>query len=132
LQIDHIEREPRFVLKQVDDVSPQPDESIRAQALGEVPAQQGRVVVAELRPEPTQTSDRPASLDREREYEEGLAVGDPSEDYRRERAAACADMPLPGREPIERLEYGAAGLALERSPLLSDINQVAAQLQVEA
>ena len=72
------------------------------------------------------------ALDRELQDEEELPVAVAAEDDGRNGAAARADVPLPGGEPIEGLEDGAVGVLLELLPLLLDVVQLAMNFEVDA
>ena len=104
---------------------------LRAELLGNTRAEDGTVVVAQVRAEPGQTTDEPAHRDRERQDEENLSVGIPDEDDGRHRARLRADVLLPLRQPIECLEHRAVGLALEGAPERLDRAEVMENLDAD-
>src|SRR5438128_1689185 len=99
--------------------------------IGKAPGQQRRIVVAQMRSEPGQTSNRAVGCDRQRQDEEKALVRIAAENDCRDGIMASADVMLPLREPVERLEHGAVDTRLERFPLLFDLTQVEVDLEFE-
>ena len=132
LQVDQIEPEARIGAQQRDDVAPRQHEALGAHAVGELLRQQRRIVVAQLRPEPGEAPHRSVRLDRKLQDEEQEPIAVAAEHDGGNGAAARADVPLPGGEPIEGLEHGAVGLPLERLPLVLHLGEIAMDAQPNA
>ena len=66
-----------------------------------------------------------------RDDESDIALGETADGDHRTGAAALADMPLPGRQPVERLKAGAVGGALELPPFGFDRCELAENLNGE-
>ena len=67
-----------------------------------------------------------------RQDESDIAVGKMGDGDRRPDASALPDMLLPGREPVERLEGGAIGGALELPPFGFDRAELAENAKSES
>jgi hypothetical protein len=129
LQVDTIEAETWVGTQCGSDLVPERDEMLGVDRTGKALFQKRRIVIAEIRPEPGQTADHAAALDRQRQDEEKLSVLVTPHDDGRYGAAAPADMALPGGEKAVGLEHGAVGVALEGLPLRLDRGQVVVNLE---
>ena len=70
--------------------------------------------------------------DTERQDESDVAVAETADGDDRADALPRSDMPLPGGEPVKRLERGAVGGAFEAAPFGFDGIQIAIDAQIEA
>ena len=125
LQVDQIEGKAGIGGEQREDRAPQRGEFLRAQRRGEIRRQQRSVVVAQVRAEPDQPPHHSPPRDRERKDEDQAPAAVATGDDGRRCALAPADVLLPFRHPVERLERGALGVGLEEAPVVLDLVQVA-------
>ena len=70
--------------------------------------------------------------DTERQDESDVAVAETADGDDRADALPRSDMPLPGGEPVKRLERGAVGGAFEAAPFGFDGIEIAIDAQIEA
>jgi hypothetical protein len=87
---------------------------VRCQKSG---GEERRVIVAEILTEPAKPPRHMPAHHAKRRDESDIALGEAADGDHWTGAAAVPDVPLPGRQPIERLESGAVGAALELPPL---------------
>ena len=125
-------RKRGFACRSLIDVAPCQGEPLRTHAVGEMLGQQGCIVVAQLPPQPGQPPDPSAGLDRKLQNEEQLTIAVATKHDGGDGAAARADAPLPGSEPIEGLEFRPVGVTLECFPILLDNVEIAIDVEIDA
>ena len=87
-----------------------------------------RVVVGQFLTQPAKPPRQMPAHHAKRRDESDVAVGKAADGDHRTGAAAFTDVPLPGRQPVERLEGGAVGGALELPPFGFDRAELAEKL----
>ena len=108
---------------------PSREEAIGRDALRKIPREQRCVVVAQILAEPAQPSGPAFRDDAKRHQESDFAFAEATDGDDGTDTGALADVPMPGREPIERLKRGAIGNAFEQTPFGFDDGQVAIDTQ---
>ena len=96
--------------------------------LGKVRRQQRRAIVAQILTQPAQPPRQVPAHQAKRHDESDVALGKAADGDYRAGAAAFPDMILPSREPVESLEGGAVGSALELPPFGFDRAELAENL----
>jgi hypothetical protein len=131
LQFDAVVAQQWLALHVHVKLMPGGEEVVARRALREVRREQRGVVVAQVLTEPAQALSRIPTHQAKRRNERDVALGKAADDDHRTGAEAFADMPLPGREPVECLEGGAVGGALELPPFRLDCRELAENLDGE-
>ena len=132
LELDPVEPQQRFAAHLQLQIVPGGEERLRRDALGKIAGQQRGVVVAQILAEPAQPARQMRRHDTERQDAGDVAAAEPTDDDDWADAVPHADMALPGGQPVECLERGAVGDALEAAPFAFDRGQVAVDAQIKA
>ena len=93
--------------------------------------QQRRVIVAQILTQPAQPPRQVPAHQAKRHDQSDVALGKAADGDHRAGAAAFSDMLLPSREPVESLEGGTVGSALELPPFGFDRAELAENLNGE-
>ena len=131
LELDPIVAQQGIALHLILQLPPGCQEAIGRDVLRKVGREQRRVVVAQLLAQPAKASGRKPRRDAQRQQESGLTVAVAADGDGRTGAVAPANVSMPGRQPVERLERGAIGKTFEPAPLGFDRGQVAVDAQAQ-
>ena len=131
LELDPIVAQQGIALHLILQLPPGCQEAIGRDVLRKVGREQRRVVVAQLLAQPAKPSGRKPRRDAQRQQESGLTVAVAADGDGRTDAVPPANVLMPGRQPVERLERGAIGKTFEPAPLGFDRGQVAVDAQAQ-
>jgi hypothetical protein len=131
-EIDHVEIKERVRAQQPDYIAPCQPETLRTRPSGEISGQQGCIVVAKLRSQPSQPSNWTGRVDCELENEENFAIGFGSDHDRGNGSARAANVTLPVRQPAKRLKDGKIRSILKLSPLRADLFDIVIGAQLNS
>jgi hypothetical protein len=131
LQFDAVVAQLRLALHVHLHLLPCGEEIVARRALRKIRCEQRGIIVAQVLTQPAEALRRMAAHQAKRSDERDVALGKTTDDDYGPGAEAFADMPLPGHKPVECLECGAIGGALELPPLGLDRGKLAENLDGE-